>query len=112
MLADGVEAASRTLEQPAPQRLGEVIERITNAIVLDSQLDDCEMTFADLHRIKEAFLRTLVSFHHQRIDYPGFEFKRNKVDSKSGSRRGSAGKAADAGNGPRAVVGGGSDRSA
>jgi putative nucleotidyltransferase with HDIG domain len=120
MLADGVEAASRTLDQPTPQRLREVIERITNAIVLDSQLDDCDMTFTDLHRIKEAFLRTLVSFHHQRVDYPGFEFGRkgdsrneskvdSKVDSKTASRR--AGKTAEAGSGPRAVVGGGSKRS-
>ncbi len=76
MLADAVEAAARTLEDPTPGRLQDLIRRITSVIVLDGQLDECDLTFADLKRIQDAFLRTLVSFHHQRIDYPGFHFRR------------------------------------
>jgi len=117
MVADGVEAAARTLDPPTPQRLREVIEKITNAIVLDGQLDDCDLTFADLNRIKEAFLRTLVSFHHQRVDYPGFEFKRPRGE-KSAARKDATekpSKSAPGGaqRGPRAIAGGGgSDRPA
>ena len=109
MLADGVEAAARTLDPPTPNHLRELIERISNAIVLDGQLDQCDMTFADLHRIQEAFLRTLVAFHHQRVDYPGFEFGRPRREpgeeprselSETSSERG-----AETADGPRAVVG-------
>lgn len=74
MLADGVEAAARTIEEPTPHRLGEMIRKIVNAVVLDGQLDECDLTFADLDRIQEAFLRFLVGMYHRRVDYPGFDF--------------------------------------
>jgi putative nucleotidyltransferase with HDIG domain len=78
MLADAVEAAARTVEDPTANRLREVIQKITNSIVLDKQFQECDLTFSDLNRIQEAFLRTLVSFHHQRVEYPGFDFKKPK----------------------------------
>ncbi|HKQ63311.1 MAG TPA: HDIG domain-containing protein, partial [Candidatus Polarisedimenticolaceae bacterium] len=74
MLADALEAAARTVDDPTPARLAEVTRRMTNSIVLDGQLDACDLTFADLERIQEAFLHLLVSMHHQRVDYPGFDF--------------------------------------
>lgn len=76
MIADGVEAAARTVDEPTPNRLREVIRKITNTIVLDGQLDSCDLTFADLERIQEAFLRLLTSMYHHRVDYPGFDFRR------------------------------------
>ena len=76
MLADAVEAAARTNEDPSPKRLMEMIRKITNAIVLEEQFDECDLTFADLDRIQQAFLRLLVSMYHRRIDYPGFEFNK------------------------------------
>jgi putative nucleotidyltransferase with HDIG domain len=109
MLADGVEAAARTLDSPTPQRLREVIEKISNAIVLDGQLEQCEMTFADLNRIQEAFLRTLVAFHHQRVDYPGFDFGRpaggTGEEARSEGPETASERDGDAGGRPRAVVG-------
>ena len=83
MLADAVEAAARTIDDPSPGRLKEMIRKVTNAIVLDRQLDECELTFMDLDRIQEAFLRFLVSMHHQRVDYPGFDFGKPKGEPKS-----------------------------
>ncbi len=83
MLADAVEAAARTVEEPTPSRLREVIRKVTNAIVLDRQLDECELTFADLERIQEALLRTLVGMHHHRLDYPGFVFGGGRGDSRA-----------------------------
>jgi putative nucleotidyltransferase with HDIG domain len=80
MLADGIEAAARTLEDPTPNRLREVIHKIASTVVLDGQLDECDLTFADLERIEEAFLRTLTSMYHHRVDYPGFEFGRPRAD--------------------------------
>jgi cyclic-di-AMP phosphodiesterase PgpH len=84
MLADAVEAAARTLDDPTPGRLGELIHKMSSAIVLDGQLDECDLTFADLERIEEAFLRTLTSMYHHRVDYPGFDFGRPRSNGKAG----------------------------
>lgn len=84
MLADGIEAAARTLEDPTPNRLREVIHKIASTVVLDGQLDECDLTFADLERIEEAFLRTLTSMYHHRVDYPGFEFGRARAERTDG----------------------------
>jgi putative nucleotidyltransferase with HDIG domain len=84
MLADAVEAAARTLDEPTPGRLGELIHKMSGAIVLDGQLDECDLTFSDLERIEEAFLRTLTSMYHHRLDYPGFEFGRPRPNGKAG----------------------------
>ncbi len=78
MIADAVEAAARTVGEPSPNRLREMIRKVTNSIVLDGQLDHCDLTFADLERIQEAFLRLLVSMYHRRVDYPGFDFGRSR----------------------------------
>jgi membrane-associated HD superfamily phosphohydrolase len=82
MLADGVEAAARTIEDPTPNRLKEMIRKITSSIVLGGELDSCDLTFADLDRIQAAFLRGLVSMYHHRVDYPGFDFGRPKGEAR------------------------------
>jgi putative nucleotidyltransferase with HDIG domain len=74
MLADAIEAAARTLEEPTPQRLRDMMKKIANDIVLDGQLDQCDLTFADLDRILDAFVKTLVSVYHHRIEYPDYRF--------------------------------------
>ncbi len=76
MMADSVEAAARTVEEPTPAKFEDVITTVTNAIVLDGQLDECDLTFSDLTRIRSSFLRTLSAVHHHRIAYPGFDFDR------------------------------------
>ena len=87
MLADGVEAAARTIEEPTPSRLKEMIHQIAGRIVLDGQLDECDLTFADLTRIEQAFHRALVGMYHHRVDYPGFDFGRAKPDRPAGEVR-------------------------
>lgn len=78
MMADGVEAAARSVDDPTPAKFEEVIRSVSNAIVLDGQLDECDLTFSDLAKIGESFLKTLTAVHHHRISYPGFEFDRAK----------------------------------
>jgi putative nucleotidyltransferase with HDIG domain len=87
MLADGVEAAARTLDEPSPSRLRELVHQIASRIVLDAQLDQCDLTFADLERIEEAFHRTLVSMYHHRVDYPGYDFSKPKGERPGGEVR-------------------------
>jgi cyclic-di-AMP phosphodiesterase PgpH len=70
MLADAVEAASRTLSEPTPARIKGLVQRITNSIFLDGQLDECELTLKDLQKIQESFIRILTAIFHQRIEYP------------------------------------------
>jgi putative nucleotidyltransferase with HDIG domain len=83
MLADAVEAAARTVEEPTANRLREMIRKVSNAVVLDGQLEECDLTFVDLDRIQEAFLRTLVSIYHRRVDYPGFDFGKPRPEGKT-----------------------------
>ncbi|MCP3979932.1 MAG: HDIG domain-containing protein [bacterium] len=82
MLADAVEAAARTVDEPNANRLREVIRKVTNSVVLDSQFDECDLTFADLDNIGKAFHKLLVSMYHHRVDYPGFEFGKPKGKPK------------------------------
>lgn len=73
MLADSVEAASRSINEPTHKRLEGLIESIFKARVNDHQLDDTDLTFRDLDKIKETFLAMLIGIHHGRVKYPGQE---------------------------------------
>ncbi len=70
MLADSVEASSRTLTDPTPARLKTHIDKIVKGIFSEGQLDESALTFKDLHKISEQFLRILTGIFHQRIAYP------------------------------------------
>lgn len=76
MLADGVEAACRTLIDPEPAKLRSVIRAIHDACLKDRQFDETDITLADLRRVNEAFLSLLANVYHRRLDYPGFDFNR------------------------------------
>jgi len=70
MLADVVEAASRTLENPTPSRIQGLVQTLINNIFSDGQLDHCELTLKDLHAIAKNFISILTGIHHHRIEYP------------------------------------------
>ena len=69
MLADVVEAASRTLENPTPSRIQGLVQNLINKIFSDGQLDNCELTLKDLHKIAKSFNKILNGIHHHRIEY-------------------------------------------
>jgi hypothetical protein len=77
LLADAVEAASRTLFQPTPSRLQGLVQRIINGVFTDGQLDECELTLKDLHEIAKSFNAILAAIHHQRVEYPALPTKEN-----------------------------------
>ena len=62
MLADAVEAASRTLEDPTPKRIETHVQNIIEQIFVDGQLDECELTLKDLHPYRRASLPSLSAF--------------------------------------------------
>ncbi|MBL7179417.1 MAG: HDIG domain-containing metalloprotein [Pseudomonadota bacterium] len=70
MLADVVEAASRTLANPTPSRIQKHVQDMINKIFSDGQLDNCELTLKDLHNIAKSFNKILNGIYHHRIEYP------------------------------------------
>jgi len=103
MLADAVEAACRSLEDPSPARLRTVIKAITEDCLRDGQLDETDLTLGDLNRVAEAFQRVLTHIHHRRLDYPGFDFNR-RAEREAKTTSGTGETAAEAG-GPAAAAG-------
>ena len=70
MLADGCESAVRSIDEPDPTKVENLITKIVKSRVDDGQLDDSPITFSDISKIKEAFIGILVGQHHRRIRYP------------------------------------------
>lgn len=70
MLADGVEAASRSLAEPTPSRIRSVVKRIIDARVNEGQLDECNLTIEELAKVRESFVRVLTGIFHGRVQYP------------------------------------------
>lgn len=70
MLADSVEAASRTLVDNSPPRVRQLVQRIINNYFRDGQLDECSLTLRDLNAIAKSFIDTLCAIRHERVDYP------------------------------------------
>ena len=73
MLADSIEAASRSLDKPTPKKLESLIDGIVASRLSDGQLDDSSLTFSDLATIKETFLNLLAGIYHFRVRYPDQE---------------------------------------
>ncbi len=70
MLADGIEAATRVLHEPTPDKIREVVDHIVKQRTEQGQLSRAPLTLAQLEVIKEELARVLVGMYHNRIDYP------------------------------------------
>lgn len=70
MLADAIEASTRTIEDPSPQKLEQKIRDVIKNRFMEGELDECDLTLKDLTKIKESFLKILIGIHHHRIKYP------------------------------------------
>lgn len=70
MLADSIEAAARSLDEPTPGRLTSLVRNIIQSKFLDGQLEECDLTLKDLSTIEESYRRVILGMYHQRIDYP------------------------------------------
>lgn len=69
MLADSVEAASRSLKIPDSNNIDELVERIISYKLDQQQLNNCDLTLKDIETIKLIFKSMLKSIYHVRIDY-------------------------------------------
>ena len=70
MLADTIEAASRTLREHTPDSIRELVEKLVRGKLSDGQLDETPLTLRDLGVLIESFIKTLSSTYHERIEYP------------------------------------------
>ncbi|MFH1416608.1 MAG: HDIG domain-containing metalloprotein [Elusimicrobiota bacterium] len=70
MLADSVEAACRTLAEPTFSRISNLVRKIITNKFIDLQLNNCDLTLANLEEIQKSFTNTLASIYHSRIEYP------------------------------------------
>jgi len=82
MLSDSVEAASRTLDNPTPDRIQMLTSSVITRFFLDDQLSMCDLTLNDLRVISRSFNLVLTGIFHQRIDYPGMDFSGEKKHSE------------------------------
>ena len=86
MLADGVEAASRTLKDPSPSRIKGLVTSIVNERFKDFELDDSPLTLKDLNKIIDSFQNILLGTFHARVEYPKQEekfFPKNNIKEKA-----------------------------
>lgn len=69
-LADAVESASRSLKQPTPQRLEDLVDEVIERKMDEGLLDECPLTLADIKKLAASFRFTLLNMMHNRIAYP------------------------------------------
>ena len=111
MLSDAVEAASRTLDDPTPQRIQMLTNSVLTRFFLDDQLSMCDLTLKDLRIISRRFNLVLSGIFHHRIDYPGMDFNgvkthdehqdKKQSEEKKSADDGAPGKTREAALGPR-----------
>ncbi|MDD5195331.1 MAG: HDIG domain-containing protein [Candidatus Omnitrophica bacterium] len=69
-LADAIEALSRTLDEPTPSRIEEMVRDVVKKRFLEGELDESNLTLKDLEKITQSFIRMLNALFHSRINYP------------------------------------------
>ncbi len=70
MMADSIEASSRSLKAKNEESLNNLVEQIIQQQISGKQYDNSDITFRDISRIKEIFLQKLLNIYHVRIEYP------------------------------------------
>jgi putative nucleotidyltransferase with HDIG domain len=77
LLADAAEAATRSLSEPTPSRIENLVRDVIAKRIVDGQLDDCPLTMDDLRKVRQSFVRVLTGMYHSRVRYPGTEQSAN-----------------------------------
>ena len=75
MMADAIEARSRSLDELTEQSIAEMVDQMIDAQVADGQFAETALSFKDLEDIRAVFKQKLVEMNHHRITYPTIEEK-------------------------------------
>lgn len=70
MMADSVEAASRSMYRPTADSISQLVDKIIESQVNDNQFSNSDLTFQDITRVKKILKKKLMSIYHIRIEYP------------------------------------------
>jgi membrane-associated HD superfamily phosphohydrolase len=70
MMADSVEAASRSLKVKDEKTIGDLVERVINRQLEQNQFDNANITMKDITRVKRILKHKLMSIYHVRVEYP------------------------------------------
>jgi len=87
MLADSIEAASRSLKTPSRENLKRVITEIFESYLQDGQLDNCDFSLRELRAVAVSFHATLYTIFHPRLEYPGFDFEKKERKKPATSKK-------------------------
>lgn len=82
MLADAIEAGSRTLKDPTVSRIRSMVDNLIQERLLDSELDESPLTMRELKKVRESFVNTLTGMFHGRVEYPQTEKRTPKRTPK------------------------------
>lgn len=80
MLADGVEAAVRSINDPTEDKIEKMVNNIIKDRLDEGQLNNCELTLKDIGKIKIAFIKALQGIYHHRIEYPEDKFSKKSIN--------------------------------
>lgn len=70
MLADSIEGATRTLREPAPSRIENLVHSITRKKMDDGQFDECSLSLRQIRTIESSLIKSLNAMYHARVKYP------------------------------------------
>ena len=78
MMADAVEAVSRTLSDKTEENITKLVNDIIDGQVQDGRFANADITFKDISIVKKVFIEMLTNIYHSRIAYPKLEKKEEK----------------------------------
>ena len=70
MIVDSVEAACKSLKDHDSQSINQLVDRIVDSKISQNQLENCNLTFGDITRIRKMLKTKMLSIYHARISYP------------------------------------------
>ena len=83
MMADSVEAASRSLKEHTEESISQLVNKIIDTQIADGLLKNAPMTFRDVESVKRVFIEKLKIMYHTRISYPDLKKEDDKKEVKS-----------------------------
>ncbi len=84
MIADASEAAVRATNSRSPEAADKAIRAVIEERMDLEQFSECDITLADITKIREALVDTLSGVYHHRIKYPGLKYRRNASGKTTG----------------------------
>lgn len=85
MLCDAVESATRTLSEPTPNRIDQLVRSLATKRLLDGQFDQCDLTNRELNKVVESISKSVAAVYHGRVRYPS-EKPQTKPEAKPESK--------------------------